>query len=92
MGGGRDIPPDANFHRSVLDRMKKGDPKYEPTNDVFIKDTAGNVKSRDSDKLCKVVPPGGDVPAISEQRLRHLEFKQVGESKRDKDLYYIERK
>jgi hypothetical protein len=91
MGGGRDIPPDANFHRSVLDRMKR-DPKYKPTNDVFIKDTAGNIKSRDSDKLCMVVPPGGNVPAISEQRLRHLEFTQVGESKGDKDLYYIERR
>jgi hypothetical protein len=72
----------------------KRDPKYKPTNDVFIIDTAGDVESRDSDKLCRVVPPGGNVPAISEQRLRHLEFKQVQvrESERDKDLYHIERK
>lgn len=92
-GGGRDIPPGATFHRSVLDRMKE-DQEYKPINDVFVKDTAGCVEPKDPDKLYTVVHPGGDVPAIPEQPLRHLKFKQVErerKSKGDKDLYCIEK-
>ena len=84
MGGGRDIPPNAKFHRSVLDRMTmKGIPKYEPINDVFINDTAHSVELR------KVLASDGPVSAASEQPLLHLEFKQ---SETDKDLYCIKKK
>lgn len=55
MGGGRDIPPGANFHRSVVDRITmRGDPKlpeYKPINDLFMRDSAGNVKTSSNDKL-----------------------------------------
>jgi len=70
--------------------MKAG--SYKPINDVFIKDSENKVRSKASDKLHNVVVSGADVPKSQEEGLRHLEFKRVGDSKRDRDLYYIERK
>jgi len=61
-GGGRDIPPNAKFHRSVLERMTH-DLNYKPTNDVFLADAQGDVKTdRKLNKLRMVAPAAIPAP------------------------------
>jgi hypothetical protein len=90
MGGGRDIPPGASFHQSVVDRMRDHK-EYRPINDLFMKDSEGNIKDK-RDQLGTVVPPGRNAHATSSEPLRHLEFEKVKEGGRDNDLYSVVRK
>ncbi|OCL04165.1 hypothetical protein AOQ84DRAFT_356540 [Glonium stellatum] len=50
MGGRRDIPDEARFHRSILTRMKRF-PGYRPTNQLYITRTDNPKRFRDLDDL-----------------------------------------
>jgi hypothetical protein len=73
----------------------RDDKEYRPINDLFMKDSEGNIKISGRDKrdtLGTVLSPGRIVHATSSEPLRHLEFEKVKEGGRDNDLYSVVRK